>query len=296
MDIIKKLKSKKAIGSMASVLVGSIVLSTMVAATTEWYLSLKNNNNSVDVALEGQIVALNKWDEIVHQGLDEKETNVDKTDVSVDKYGHKITVEYGKRGAFKDGGKCVTSASQGEINSTFQTCVNVKIKVENKGGDEIFKMESPNVLSNTYSYPVGTIIPYTGNLEDIPSNWRLCDGQSLDNHGNPVPNLNGVYLKGTSTQEEIGQTGGNNTFKIQQENLPSAKFDISSNEYLAMGSYANPLPPDKLKGRIYVCDAQRDLYLTMHNLSTYIHIPDWKGEPFPVAPYHQTVAYIIKVS
>ena len=38
--------------------------------------------------------------------------------------------------------------------------------------------------------PVGTILPYTGSLSDIPKNWSLCDGT------NGTPDLRNQFLMG----------------------------------------------------------------------------------------------------
>ena len=42
-------------------------------------------------------------------------------------------------------------------------------------------------------FPVGTIIPYAGDLSKIPYGWHVCDGT------NGTPNLSGRFLEGTTT-------------------------------------------------------------------------------------------------
>lgn len=44
--------------------------------------------------------------------------------------------------------------------------------------------------SSSLDLPIGTILPYVGNLADIPSGWHLCDGS------NGTPNLSGRFLEG----------------------------------------------------------------------------------------------------
>lgn len=54
--------------------------------------------------------------------------------------------------------------------------------------------------------PVGTILPYTGSLSDIPKNWYLCDGT------NGTPDLRNQFLMGW----------GNNSVKnLVQAGLPN---------------------------------------------------------------------------
>lgn len=46
--------------------------------------------------------------------------------------------------------------------------------------------------------PVGTILPYVGDLSDIPHGWALCDG------ANGTPNLTGRFLQGSNIVSAIG--------------------------------------------------------------------------------------------
>ena len=44
---------------------------------------------------------------------------------------------------------------------------------------------------------MGTILPYVGELADIPKGWALCDGS------NGTPNLTGRFLEGTTTKANM---------------------------------------------------------------------------------------------
>ena len=296
--MLKQIKARKGIAPLASVILGISILSIIALMTTNWVLSFKNND-SVKSTLEGKTIAMNKWDEIIHQNLNEKEENTNKVVTTTDETGHTITVSYGAQGAFKKG-KCDSSLSQDDINNSYQKCTNVTVNVKDKNGNDMYTMQSINVLSSTYIYPIGTIIPYTGEIKNIPSNWRLCDGT------NGTPDLNNKYLKGTNEQNKIGITGGNNEFKILSKNLPDTEFHINSPTPIILGasisSYTSGIKwsaeaeiPNPVATVIF-CGYNDALSLTMHDLATYIYIPDWKGKPLPIAPLHQTVAYIIKVN
>lgn len=65
--------------------------------------------------------------------------------------------------------------------------------------------------SNTL--PVGTILPYVGNLSDIPHGWVLCDGT------NGTPNLTGRFLQGWGWDDFYHRTVG----EYIQEGLPNIK-------------------------------------------------------------------------
>lgn len=52
--------------------------------------------------------------------------------------------------------------------------------------------------------PIGGIIMYNGLLADIPTDWHLCDGAS------GTPNLAYKFVRGTTLQSKVGDTGGSN--------------------------------------------------------------------------------------
>jgi len=52
--------------------------------------------------------------------------------------------------------------------------------------------KQPASQSNSLSVPVGTIWPYTGDLNEIPDDWHLCDGT------NGTPDLRGKFLQSYS--------------------------------------------------------------------------------------------------
>ena len=57
------------------------------------------------------------------------------------------------------------------------------------------------VFSQT-SLPIGTILPYVGDLANIPSGWHLCDGS------NGTPNLSGRFLEGVTSGSEQWHDAG----------------------------------------------------------------------------------------
>ena len=51
-------------------------------------------------------------------------------------------------------------------------------------------------------FPVGTIIPYAGDLSKIPYGWHLCDGT------NGTPDLSERFLEGTTTTPKTFKDAG----------------------------------------------------------------------------------------
>jgi microcystin-dependent protein len=63
--------------------------------------------------------------------------------------------------------------------------------------------------------PVGTIIIWTDALSNVPSGWVLCDG------ANGTPDLRDRFVKGTSSGEAPGKTGGQKTWTMSTTEMPS---------------------------------------------------------------------------
>lgn len=61
--------------------------------------------------------------------------------------------------------------------------------------------------------PVGGITMFHGDAEDLPPNWLICDGQSVDDpesplNGQTVPDLRGLFVRGATSGGRLGATGG----------------------------------------------------------------------------------------
>ena len=68
--------------------------------------------------------------------------------------------------------------------------------------------------------PIGTILPYAGALESLPSNWLPCDGRTVADSGSPldgtkVPDLtDDRFLMGVGESSGVGTTGGTNAIAV----------------------------------------------------------------------------------
>lgn len=53
--------------------------------------------------------------------------------------------------------------------------------------------------------PIGVVLPWFGNIKDIPDGFQICNGT------NGSPDLRDKFILGASEGEEPGMVGGNNT-------------------------------------------------------------------------------------
>ena len=99
-----------------------------------------------------------------------------------------------------------------------------------KNGDTInrFALDVPlSSQSSSLSVPVGTIWPYTGDLNEIPDDWHLCDGT------NGTPDLRNRFLEGTTTKANMFVEAGlpNITGKHYTDNTSSEYYYSPSGVY-----------------------------------------------------------------
>ena len=126
--------------------------------------------------------------------------------------------------------------------------------------------------------PIGTILPYVGDLADIPRGWYLCDGS------NGTPDLRNRFLEGTTTKA--------NTFiEAGLPNITGKHYtDNTSAEYYYSPSGAYTYIPGKnltLEGSKSYTSGW---LLFDASLSSYVY-----GNSNTVQPPAYTVYYIIKI-
>lgn len=63
--------------------------------------------------------------------------------------------------------------------------------------------------------PIGSILMWSGAINQIPVNWRLCDGQ------NGRPNLLDRFIVGAGSSYTVGLTGGLNTVTLTVGQIPA---------------------------------------------------------------------------
>ena len=131
---------------------------------------------------------------------------------------------------------------------------------------------------------MGTILPYVGDIKDIPKKWSLCDGT------NGTPDLTGRFLEGVTS----------NPKKFKDAGLPNIKgYFISKTGGGAIycdSKYAN-YAADSLDSGFAVYWTYFDASIGTYN-STGVQIPQFDspyGKADTVQPKSYTVLYIMKI-
>ena len=68
--------------------------------------------------------------------------------------------------------------------------------------------------------PIGGIIMWSGSIDSIPSNWKLCDGQ------NGTPDLRDRFVLGAGGDYAVGATGGEATHTLTIDEMPAHSHTI----------------------------------------------------------------------
>ena len=128
--------------------------------------------------------------------------------------------------------------------------------------------------------PVGTIVVWSGTVEDIPTGWALCDGT------NGTPDLRGRFVLGTGGTYNPGDTGGSEEVTMTVAQLPAHKFSYS---YKANGT-SNVLSSN---GGSYNLMQQNT-----EGSNTTVKYTNTLGNsaPHPNMPPYYVLCYIIKVA
>ena len=61
--------------------------------------------------------------------------------------------------------------------------------------------------------PIGSITMFSGSPDDLPENWRICNGQKISDKESPfngenLPDLRGMFVRGAENQLMVGTTAG----------------------------------------------------------------------------------------
>ena len=66
--------------------------------------------------------------------------------------------------------------------------------------------------------PAGIIVGWAGTPESIPAGWQLCDGTR------GTPDLRGRFILAASTEQEVGEKGGQTSYTTSQNQRHTTKL------------------------------------------------------------------------
>ena len=98
----------------------------------------------------------------------------------------------------------VSLEAETTINEVPQRLATVKIYRNSTVTVPDFSLKVPlsSASGGGDAFPEGTILPFIGDVKDIPKKWRLCDGS------NGTPDLTGRFLEGVIVEPKIFKEAG----------------------------------------------------------------------------------------
>ena len=123
--------------------------------------------------------------------------------------------------------------------------------------------------------PIGTVVMWAGDINSIPEDYALCDGNTVE--GYETPDLRGKFILGKKDDDKIGKTGGEEEVTLTVDQIPphahtyKIQWDYSSR-------WAGPNQPQLQPG------------FRNDNTST-----TGGGQPHNNMPPYYVLAYIVKV-
>jgi hypothetical protein len=97
-----------------------------------------------------------------------------------------------------------------------------KLKATNPGYGKVVSVDDEGNL-NSFEFPKGIIVAWSGDINKIPDGWTICNGT------NSAPDLRGKFILGTNPNSnknssfminEMGTTGGEEKHTLTIEEMP----------------------------------------------------------------------------
>ena len=137
------------------------------------------------------------------------------------------------------------------------------------------------------SLPAGSIIPWYGNLADIPDGFALCNGS------NGTPDLRDKFITGAGSTYALGDTGGEYNIVLTKANLPK---DAATN---ISGSIITYFQRGNNKGQYHWSnstdgDTNGNWCMSLGNFSATI-FNGWNSTPIENRPPYFALYYIMKL-
>jgi hypothetical protein len=110
---------------------------------------------------------------------------------------------------------------------------NVRLDTECTTQETPYNLPSENIVQSLV--PAGTIVMWSGSIDDIPEGWALCDGTA------PTPDLRNRFIVGASQSlaYAVGDTGGQDDVTLAINNMPTHSHNVSITSTSSSGSHSH---------------------------------------------------------
>ena len=177
-----------------------------------------------------------------------------------------------------------------------------------KDGMRIFIVQ----LATDDNTPKGVILMWSGDINDVPSGYGVCDGRVID--GIQTPDLSGRFIKMIGSGESVGPVDNQDlesdgkSIKIKENNLPNHRHNIQvtveqytgSESYSYVSSNASEYVNEGEGNSTYSGDSistsNGSINLThTHNATATNENDNYANDPINVQPNYYALIFIMKL-
>ena len=175
--------------------------------------------------------------------------------------------------------------------------------IDIRGDKKVFIVQ----LSTDDNTPKGVIMMWSGDINNVPAGYGICDGRTIN--GITTPNLSGRFIKMIDSNESVGPIDNQDlesdgkSIKIKQENLPNHthNIEVTVEQYSKSSSYVSS------NTNKYVNEGQGDSIYSGDNISidnidlthshnaTAINIDNYANTPINIQPNYYALIFIMKL-
>ena len=96
----------------------------------------------------------------------------------------------------------------------------------------------PFALASLNGLPIGGITMFSGNPDDLPDNWKVCNGQRVNDSASPfngrsLPDLRGLFVRGADSNNVVGRRDGSDNYADRH----SHRFGYTALTEVELSSY-----------------------------------------------------------
>ena len=205
--IIQKYRRGSAL--LAVVLILAVISSMLSVGTAKLTQAAINSTSTNKITLQAQQYAASKADIVKATKYDEL-TAQNKTVIS------------NSDGFYDEVSISAESEYPGNSNISQRECIIRVYKDSEALPRSSLKLMRYSVSAEASSVPQGSIIPWYGNLANIPDGFALCDGT------NGIPDLRNRFLVGAGDAYKLAAVGGESTHVLSINEMPWHNHNASS--------------------------------------------------------------------
>ena len=169
--------------------------------------------------------------------------------------------------------------------------------IDTKNGKQLFIVQ----LATDDNTPKGIILMWSGDINNVPSGYGVCDGRIIN--GIQMPNLSGRFIKMIDSNGSVGPVDNQNlesdgkSIKIKENNLPNHTHNIEVTiEQHTDSQVSNIKETSTNKGNLVTTgDSTSSINHTHNATATNENMDNYANDPINIQPNYYALIFIMKL-